>query len=67
MSNEELKELINESVREVLKEERLTLYEIMIPNISSQEMAKIQKKFGSPDAYNKEGFIDMADWVYDEN
>ncbi len=43
MTNQELKEIIKESIREVLKEERTTLYEIMIPDISAKEMTEIRK------------------------
>ena len=34
-SQEDLKKLIKESIREVLREERLGLCEIMIPRVSS--------------------------------
>ena len=37
METKELKELIKESVREVLQEERLTLYNALIPDINNQE------------------------------
>ena len=63
MSNEELKNIIKESVREAIKEERLTLYEILIPSVSKKEMDDISKKYGSPDNYQYEDFVDKTDWI----
>jgi hypothetical protein len=60
---EDLKRLIKESIREVLKEERLSLCEIMIPHISRKEMQEIQAKIGSPTAYREADFFDVTDWV----
>ena len=60
---EELKKLIKESIREVLREERLGLCEIMIPRVSRKELDEIHTKFGSPADYGENDFIDMTDWV----
>lgn len=62
-SQEDLKKLIKESVREVLREERLGLCEIMIPSVSRKELEEIHPKFGSPADYGKNDFTDMTDWV----
>jgi len=61
--DENLKEIIKQSVREVIKEERLSLYEILVPYASNKEIAEIHKKYGSPQSYNEEEFVDMTDWI----
>lgn len=63
MLAEEIKEIIKESIREVLKEERLSLYAILIPYISRKELNEIRKKFGSPQKYNENDFVDMTAWI----
>lgn len=54
MEMETLKQLMKESIREVLREERLSLMQVLIPDVSDQEMKEIIKKFDSPDKYDKE-------------
>jgi hypothetical protein len=66
METATLKELIKESIREVLREERLSLIQALIPTVSEQEMKEISEKFGSPDNYNQSEFIDMTNWLNDE-
>lgn len=63
MDTESLKELIKESIREVLQEERLNLCKILIPEVDERELSEIENKFGTPDEYEGEEFIDMTDWV----
>ena len=63
LAQEDLKRLIKEGVRAVLREERLTLCEIIIPHASIKELNEIQAKFGSPGNYREEDFADMTDWV----
>lgn len=60
---DDLKKLIKESIREVLREERLGLCEIMIPHVSQKELNEIRAKFGSPADYGEDEFTDMTDWV----
>ena len=60
---EDLKKMIKESIREVLREERLSLCEIMIPRASKKELQEIHAKFGSPADYQGDDFVDMTDWV----
>lgn len=60
---DELKKLIKDSIREVLREERLSLCEIMIPKVSRKEMDEIHARLGSPGRYKEDDFIDMTDWV----
>ncbi len=62
-SQEDLKRLIKESIREVLREERLSLCEIMIPRVSGKELEEIHAKFGPPSDYGENDFTDMTDWV----
>ena len=59
----ELKVLIKESVREVLREERLLLCQILMPYVSDYEQAEIDADFGSPSDYEDDELIDMTDWV----
>jgi hypothetical protein len=67
METQELKTLIQETVREtmleVLKKERLALSLALIPRVSDKEMQEIQKQFGSPSDYDQDDFINMTDWV----
>ena len=66
METEALKALIKESVREVLQEERLLLMKSLIPTVDNEEMEEIVEKFGTPDNYNQDDFVDMTDWLDDE-
>jgi hypothetical protein len=63
MEIQELKALIKESIREVLREERLLLCKSLVPYISNEEQAEIEAEFGSPSDYKAEEFIDMTHWV----
>jgi hypothetical protein len=67
MEMETLKQLIKESIREVLREERLSLMQVLIPDVSDQEMKEISKKFYSPEKYDEHDFVDMTNWVKDES
>ncbi len=62
-SQEDLKKLIKESIREVLRDERLGLWEIMIPRVSRKELNEIHTKFSSPVNYGENDFTDMTGWV----
>ncbi len=59
----DLKFIIKDSIREALREERLNLYEILIPYVSKKEQAEIEAKFGHPARYDENAFDDMTDWV----
>ncbi|MFB2880230.1 hypothetical protein [Floridanema aerugineum] len=63
MEIQELKALIKESVREVLREERLLLCQALIPYISDEEQEELNEMFGSPSDYEDEELVDMTDWV----
>jgi len=63
MEIQELKALIKESVREVLREERFLLCQALIPSISDAEQAEIEAEFGSPLDYDDEESVDMTDWI----
>ncbi|BAU12270.1 hypothetical protein LEP3755_27990 [Leptolyngbya sp. NIES-3755] len=63
MESSDLKQLIKESLREVLREERLKLCQVLIPYVSDKEMQEIQAKLGTPADYKDTEFINMTDWV----
>ncbi|WNZ43841.1 hypothetical protein Q2T42_18540 [Leptolyngbya boryana CZ1] len=63
MESNELKQLVKESLREVLREERLKLCQVLIPYVSDKEMQEIQTKLGSPAEHRTTEFINMTDWV----
>ena len=63
MESQALKVLIKESVREVLREERLLLCQILMPYISDDEQAEINADFGAPSDYEDDEMVDMTSWV----
>ncbi|WP_416666548.1 hypothetical protein [Egbenema bharatensis] len=67
MDENALKQLVKDSVREVLREERLKLCQVLLPFVSDKEMQEIQEKLGSPSDYDKSEFVNMTDWVKDGN
>ena len=66
MEAQELKQLLKETIREVIREERLALNIILTPYASDKESQEIQTKFGSPYQYDKKNFIDITNWVNHE-
>ena len=67
MQADELKQLVKESVREVLREERLKLCQVLIPFVSDKEMQEIEAKLGSPSDFETAEFINLTDWVKHRN
>lgn len=67
METTTLKAIIKESVREVLQEERLSLLQSLIPPVNNEEMQEIIEKFDTPSNYDENEFVDMTDWLNDEN
>jgi len=63
MIDENLKKVVKESLREVIREERLNLYEILVPYASNKEISEIHQTYGTPKNYGKEEFVDMTDWI----
>ncbi|MGH2575060.1 MAG: hypothetical protein ACRDFC_05095 [Ignavibacteria bacterium] len=63
LEKKELKRIIKQSIKEVLKEERLNMLDLLIPEVSEKEMLDIKKRYGSPSKYKKEDFKDLTDWV----
>ncbi|MDJ0731422.1 MAG: hypothetical protein QNJ33_15670 [Crocosphaera sp.] len=63
METQELKNLIKESVREVLREERLLLCNMLMPYVSDQEQQALDKELGKPQDYENEELMDMTDWL----
>lgn len=62
-----LKELIKESVREVLSEEWFSLWQSVIPEVSDAEQVDIERSSGHPSDYDKEDFVEMTEWLSDES
>ncbi len=50
-------------MREVLREERLRLCQVLIPYVSDREMQEIQEKLGVPTNPADAEFVNMTDWV----
>ncbi|MEL6439464.1 MAG: hypothetical protein AAFQ80_09455 [Cyanobacteria bacterium J06621_8] len=67
MESQELKILIKESMREVLREERLLLCNMLMTYVSNEEQQEIDTAFGSPQDYEHEELIDMTDWLKNES
>ncbi|MEP0917745.1 hypothetical protein NC981_13010 [Leptolyngbya sp. DQ-M1] len=63
MQADELKQLVKESLREVLREERLKLCQVLIPVVSDKEMQEIQQKLGTPADLDDSELVNMSDWV----
>jgi hypothetical protein len=63
METQMLRDIIKESIREVLREERLSLFLALIPVVSDKEIREIEAKFASPLQYAPEEFTDMTDWI----
>ncbi len=63
MEIQELKLLIKETMREVLREERLTLCKILMPYVDDAEQAELEAEFGSPADYSEDEAVDMTEWV----
>ncbi|WP_446865853.1 hypothetical protein [Phormidesmis sp. 146-12] len=63
MEIQELKMLIKETMREVLREERLMLCKILVPYVDDAEQAELEAEFGSPADYNEDEATDMTAWV----
>jgi hypothetical protein len=63
MEIQELKALIKESMREVLREERLLLCKILMPYVDDAEQADLEAEFGSPTDYEDDETIDLTAWV----
>jgi hypothetical protein len=61
-ASQELKALIKESLREVLREERLNLCKLLMPYVSDEEQAEIDASLGSPDTDDDE-YVDLTHWV----
>lgn len=67
METQDLKTLIKESMREVLKEERLLLCDMLMPYVSDEEQNELDTAFGSPEDYETEELTDMTDWINNDN
>jgi hypothetical protein len=59
----DLKEIIKESVREAIFEERIKLYETLIPTVSKKEMNDIETRYGNPKDNGKQDLKDNTEWI----
>jgi hypothetical protein len=57
---------LKESVREVLREEWFSLYQMLIPFVSDAEQNDVDQELGSPSNFTEDDFVDMTDWVDQE-
>jgi hypothetical protein len=67
MEIQELKALIKESMREVLREERLMLCKVLMPYVDDAEQAELEAEFGSPADYQDDETVDMTAWVKNDH
>jgi len=58
-----IKELFRDVIKEVIKEERISFYQSVVPAVSKAETEDIEERYGKPDDYKKEDFADMTEWV----
>ena len=63
LEKKKLKQIIKQSIKEVLKEERINVLDLLIPDVSEKEMLDIRKLYGNPSKYKKERFKDLTNWV----
>ncbi len=63
MEIHELKTVIKETMREVLREERLMLCKILVPYVTDAEQSELEAEFGSPTDYSEDESVDMTAWV----
>jgi hypothetical protein len=61
----QLKEIINDSVRKAIQEERKQLTEALIPYVSDAEMKDVIEQYGNNPKYDD--FNDMTAWVHRES
>jgi hypothetical protein len=66
LNSQTLKALIKESLREVLREERLHLCKLLMPFVSDEEQAETESQFDSPKDFDASETIDLTDWVKHE-
>lgn len=63
MEVRELRILIKETMREVLREERLMLCKLLMPYVDNSEQAELEADFGLPSDYGDDEALDMTAWV----
>lgn len=61
--NPRIESSIKESVREVLREERLLLCQVLIPYVRDEEQLDIEAEFKAPSDYDDDEVVDMTHWV----
>ena len=66
IDTEILKMIVKESVREVMREEWLKFFEMLVPYVDDIEQAEIEAVF-APDQFQEDDFIDITQLVSDES
>jgi hypothetical protein len=64
ISEKTFRRIVKESIEDALREERLSLYEVLIPYVCKKELREIEKRYGSPSDYDEKEFKDLTDWVF---
>ena len=57
------KQIIKESIKEALREERYVIYDTLIPSVSAEEQREIDELHGFPGDYEEGELEDVTDWV----
>lgn len=63
LNEKTFRKIVKESIKDALREERLSLYEVLIPFVSKKELKDIEERYGSPSDYDERDFKDWTDWV----
>ncbi len=67
METQELKALIKENIKEVLREEKLLLCNVLMPYVSEKEQRELNAELGKPQDYKNEELTDMTEWLIKDN
>jgi hypothetical protein len=60
MEIQELKAIIKESIREVLREKRLMLCQVLMAYVDDEEQIELEAEFGLPGDYTEDKAVDMT-------
>ena len=60
---EVIQQTVQETIKNVLRKEKLAFIFSQMPYVSDEEQADIEKCVGSPSDYDSADFVDATDWV----
>ncbi len=66
LDTQELKAIIKESVREVIREEWFKFFEMLVLYVDDEEQDEIEAQF-SPENFKDDDFTDVTDWFSHED